>query len=97
MASAVAQRDNRGFPRKQLIRAILHPVLAQQTERGIRWQGRIRILAREHRDLLKRMEEAGLIMPLPPSKDMDRYDIDPVAAWYEWQEYARSCADEEAK
>jgi sugar phosphate isomerase/epimerase len=51
---------------------------------------RIRILARERRDILKRMEEAGLIMPLPPPDDMDPYDIDPVAAWYEWVEYARA-------
>jgi sugar phosphate isomerase/epimerase len=55
---------------------------------------RIRILARERRDILKRMEEAGLIMPLPPREDMDPYDIDPVAAWYEWVEYARTCGDE---
>jgi hypothetical protein len=40
------------------------------------------------------MEEAGLIMPLPPSDDMDPYDIDPVAAWYEWVEYARAYGDE---
>ena len=55
---------------------------------------RIRTLARERRDILKRMEEVGLIMPLPPAEDMDHYDIDPVAAWYEWVEYARSCDDE---
>jgi sugar phosphate isomerase/epimerase len=53
---------------------------------------RIRILARERRDILKRMEEAGLIMP--PPDDMDPYDIDPVAAWYEWVEYARAYGDE---
>ena len=52
---------------------------------------RIRTLARERRDILKQMEEVGLIMPLPPAEDMDHYDIDPVAAWYEWVEYARSC------
>jgi hypothetical protein len=55
---------------------------------------RIRTLARERRDVLKRMEEVGLIMPLPPPEDMRPYDIDPVAAWYEWVEYARSCNDE---
>ena len=55
---------------------------------------RIRILARERRDILKRMEEAGLIMPLPPPDDLDPYDIDPVAAWYEWVEYARTYGDE---
>jgi hypothetical protein len=57
-----------------------------------RW--RIRTLARESRDVLKRMEELGLIMPLPPPEDMDRDDLDSVAAWYEWVEYARSCDDE---
>jgi hypothetical protein len=56
---------------------------------------RIRILARERRDILKRMQETGLIMPLPPVlEDMDPYDIDPVAAWYEWAEFARACDDE---
>jgi hypothetical protein len=55
---------------------------------------RIRILARERRDILKRMEEAGLITPLPPPDDMDPYDIDPVAAWYERVEYARAYGDE---
>ena len=55
---------------------------------------RIRTLARERRDILKRMEEVGLIMPLPPPEDMDPYDLDSVAAWYEWEEYARSCDDE---
>jgi len=55
---------------------------------------RIRTLARERRDILKRMEEVGLIMPLPRAEDVDHYDIDPVAAWYEWVEYAPSCDDE---
>ena len=55
---------------------------------------RIRTLARERRHILKRMEEAGLIMPLPPTEDIDHYDIDPVAEWHEWVEYARSCDDE---
>ena len=55
---------------------------------------RIRTLARESRDVLKRMEEVGLIMPLPPPEDMDPYDLDSVAAWYEWEEYARSCDEE---
>jgi len=51
---------------------------------------RIRTLARERRDVLKRMEELGLIMPPPPPEDMDPYDIDPVVAWHEWVEYARN-------
>jgi hypothetical protein len=56
---------------------------------------RIRVLARERRDILQRMEEIGLIMPLPPVLDaMDPDDIDPVAAWYEWVEFARTCDDE---
>ena len=41
------------------------------------------------------MEEIGLIMPLPPVlEDVDPYDIDPVAAWYEWVEFARTGNDE---
>jgi sugar phosphate isomerase/epimerase len=56
---------------------------------------RIRILARERRDIMKRMEETGLIMPLPPIlEDTHPYDIDPVAAWHEWVEFARTCDDE---
>jgi hypothetical protein len=54
-----------------------------------------RILARERCVILKRMEEIGLIMPLPPLlEDMDPDDIDPVAAGYEWVEFARTCDDE---
>jgi len=55
---------------------------------------RIRTLARERRDILKRMEEVGLIMPRPPAEKMDHDDIDPMAAWDEWVEYARSGDDE---
>jgi hypothetical protein len=55
---------------------------------------RIHILARERRDILKRMEEAGLTVPLSPLDDMDPCDIDPVAAWYEWVKYARAYGDE---
>lgn len=47
---------------------------------------RIRTLARERRDILKRMETAGLILPLPAWEDPDPDDVDPVAAWYEWTE-----------
>jgi hypothetical protein len=39
-------------------------------------------------------ERAVTEMSLPPAEDMDHYDIDPVAAWYEWVEFARSCSDE---
>jgi hypothetical protein len=46
------------------------------------------------RDILKRMEEAGLILPLPPPDAVDPYDIDPVAAWYEWVGYAQAYGDE---
>lgn len=45
---------------------------------------RIRNLARERRDVLTRMEQAGLILPLPACEETDPPDIDPVAAWYEW-------------
>jgi len=51
---------------------------------------RMRTLARERRDILKQMEEIGLIVPLPPAEDMDHYDINPVAAWCEWVEIARN-------
>jgi hypothetical protein len=60
---------------------------------------RIRILARERRDVLNRIEEAGLIMPLTPREDLDpndidSNDIDPVAAWYEWVQYAQNGDDD---
>jgi hypothetical protein len=45
---------------------------------------RIRTLARQRRDVLTRMEQAGLILPLPAWEETDPHDIDPVAAWYEW-------------
>jgi hypothetical protein len=45
---------------------------------------RIRTLARQRRDILGRMEQAGLILPLPVLEETDSDDIDPVAAWYEW-------------
>ena len=44
---------------------------------------RIRNLARERRDLLKRMVAAGFIR-----EDTDPIDIDPGAAWDEWVEFA---------
>ncbi len=52
---------------------------------------RIRTLARLRRDVLKRMEEVGLIPPLPAGEDADPDDLDPVAAWYEWVEYVQTC------
>ena len=45
---------------------------------------RIGTLARQHREVLTRMEQAGLILPLPAWAEADLHDIDPVAAWYEW-------------
>jgi hypothetical protein len=45
---------------------------------------RIRTLARQHRDVLKRMEEAGLILPLPAPEEAVPYDVDPLVAWLEW-------------
>lgn len=50
---------------------------------------RIRTLARQRRDLLKRMEVARLILPRIEWEDCDPEDIDPVAAWYEWAEHVR--------
>jgi hypothetical protein len=52
---------------------------------------RIRTLARMRHDVLKRMEQAGLIQPLPVGADADPDDLDPVAAWYEWVEYVQVC------
>lgn len=52
---------------------------------------RIRTLARQRRDLLKRMEDAGLVLPRTEWEDSDPNDIDPVAAWYEWAEYVSQC------
>ena len=55
---------------------------------------RIRTLARQRRDLLRRMEDARLILPRIEWEDCDSEDIDPVAAWYEWAEYAKEFARE---
>jgi sugar phosphate isomerase/epimerase len=52
---------------------------------------RIRTLVQQRRDLLKRMEIARLILPRTEWEDCDPDDSDPVAAWYEWAEYAREC------
>lgn len=49
---------------------------------------RIGTLARQRRDLLNRMEDAGLIPPRTDWDNSDPNDIDPVAPWYEWAEYA---------
>ncbi len=51
---------------------------------------RISTLARQSRDVLTRMEQAGLIHPLPEWEEADPDDIDPVAAWYEWVALPRS-------
>jgi sugar phosphate isomerase/epimerase len=55
---------------------------------------RIRTLARQRRDLLKRMEVARLISPRTEWEDCDLEEIDPVVAWYEWAEYAKEFARE---
>lgn len=52
---------------------------------------RIRILARQHRDVLKRMEAVGLLLPTTPQEDSD--PDDPAAAWEEWAEYANTRGD----
>lgn len=49
---------------------------------------RIRNLAREHRDVLTRMEEVGLILPRPVLEDTDPYDDNPFATWDEWVDFA---------
>jgi len=45
---------------------------------------RIRTLARQRRELLARMEQAGLSLQLPAWGEADPHDVDPIAAWYEW-------------
>jgi hypothetical protein len=49
---------------------------------------RFRILARQRRDLLKRMEESGLILPAA-SQDGAEACVDSAAAWDEWVEYSQ--------
>lgn len=49
---------------------------------------RFRILARQRRDLLKRMEVSGLILPAASQDDTDP-SIDSAAAWDEWVEYSQ--------
>jgi hypothetical protein len=50
---------------------------------------RIRTLARQRRDLLKRIEDAGLVLPRT-EWDLDPNDIDPVAAWYAYASHCTS-------
>jgi hypothetical protein len=45
---------------------------------------RMRTLARERRELLTRMGEAGLIVALRSPEEPDGADIDPLTAWNEW-------------
>jgi hypothetical protein len=52
---------------------------------------RIRTVARQRRDLLKQLEQAGLILPL--IEPNDPYCGDPPPAWDEWLEYARVCGE----
>jgi hypothetical protein len=54
---------------------------------------RFRILARQRRDLLKRMEQSGLILPAVSQDDTDPW-IDSAAAWDEWVEYSRRLVKE---
>jgi len=54
---------------------------------------RFRVLARQRRDLLKRMEESGLILPSASQNDTDP-PIDSAAAWDEWVEYSRRLVSE---
>lgn len=44
---------------------------------------RTRTLARQQRELLTRMEQTGLIFPLPAWDEVDPHDIDPGAAWHD--------------
>lgn len=56
---------------------------------------RIRILARERPDVLRRMEAAGLIQPRVQWGDEDMEEIDAAVAWYEWVESAEApCFDD---
>jgi hypothetical protein len=54
---------------------------------------RIRTLAGQRRDMLARMELAGLILSLPAWEETDPRDIDPVAAWYEWVALTQGCGE----
>jgi hypothetical protein len=49
---------------------------------------RLRILARERRELLNRMEETGLILARPAWEDTHSDQTDPAGAWIEWEEFA---------
>jgi len=54
---------------------------------------RFRILPRQRRDPLKRIEESGLILPSASQNDTDA-PIDSAAAWDEWVEYSRRLVSE---
>lgn len=54
---------------------------------------RIRNLARERRDVLRHMEDVGLIPPRPGWEDTDACDENPFAAWDEWVEFANDCPE----
>jgi hypothetical protein len=54
---------------------------------------RFRILARQHRDLLKRMEALGLILPAASQNDTDPC-IDSAAEWDGWIEYSQRLVSE---
>jgi len=57
---------------------------------------RLRILARQHRDLLKRMEDSGLILPTASQSKTDPC-IDSAAAWDEWVEYSQRLVSESSR
>lgn len=54
---------------------------------------RIRNLARKRRDVLRRMEEVGLVLPQLVWEDTDTCDENPFAAWDEWVKFANACAE----
>jgi hypothetical protein len=49
---------------------------------------RFRILARQHRDLLKRMGESGLILPAASQNDTDPI-VDSADSWDAWVAYSQ--------
>jgi hypothetical protein len=54
---------------------------------------RTRNLARERHDVLRRMEEVGLILPRPVWEDAVPCDDNPSHAWDEWVHFANGCTE----